>query len=62
MGFLRIPEFSEELLVIPVFPGSTLQQSEKEQKNLDSFTVAGIKLTPVVPMKEWHLEYNGQMW
>lgn len=61
MGFLRVPEFSEKLLALPVFPDSTLHQNESEQKCMDSYSVAGIKLTSVTPMKEYRLEYVGKM-
>lgn len=61
MGFLRVPEFSKNLLMLPVSPYSSLYQTETEQSVLDSYTVAGIKITPVIPKKEYHLQYNGKM-
>lgn len=61
MGFLKLPEFSKDLLVLPVFPSSTLYQNADEQNNLDSYVVAGVKITPVTPMKEYRIEYTGKM-
>lgn len=61
MGFVKVPEFSNELLVLPVYPGSSLYQNEAEQKNLDSYSVGGIKLSSVIPMKEYRIEYTGKM-
>lgn len=61
MGFLKVPEFSNQLLVLPIFPQTSLYQTEKEQNNLSCYEVAGIKLTPVVPNKEYRIEYNGKM-
>lgn len=56
-----MPQFSDQLLVLPVFPDTCLYQTESEQETMDYYTVAGIKLTPVIPMKEWHVEYDGKM-
>lgn len=61
MGFLKVPEFSSDLLVLPIFPQTTLYQTEEEQKILNCYNVAGIKLTPVVPHKEYRIEYQGKM-
>lgn len=61
MGFLKVPEFSKDLLVLPVFPDSTLQQTKEEQKNLDSYAVSGIKITSITPMCEYRIEYTGKM-
>lgn len=61
MGFLKIPEFSDDLLVLPIYPKSTLYQNEREQHTLDSYTVYGIKITPIKPNKEYRIEYNGKM-
>lgn len=61
LGFLKIPEFSNSLLVLPVHPGTSLYQTEEEKAVTDGYTVAGIKVTPIVPRKEYLLEYNGQM-
>lgn len=61
MGFLKVPEFSQQLLVLPIFPQTTLYQTEDEQNILSCYAVAGIKLTPVVSNKEYRIEYNGQM-
>lgn len=61
MVFLKLPEFSQKLLVLPVFPDSCLYQTESEQKERKSYTVAGIKLTPVEPMNKWQIEYQGKM-
>lgn len=61
MGFLKLTEFSEKLLVLPVFPDSCLYQTENEENAMDSYAVAGIKLTPITPMKKWQIEYRGKM-
>lgn len=61
MGFVRVPEFSHQCLVLPIFPQTSLYQTEDEQNILRCYAVAGIKLTPVVPNKEYRIEYNGQM-
>lgn len=61
MAFLRIPEYSDDLLVLPVYPNSTLYQTEQEQNVRDSYTVAGIRITPVTPNREYRIEYNGKM-
>lgn len=58
---LRIPEFSDDLLVLPKFPDTRLYRTEEQQANLDSFHVEGIQLTPKVPMTSWKIEYDGQM-
>lgn len=61
IGILKVPEFSSKLLVLPIFPKTSLYQTAEEQKNLDSYTVAGIKIKSVVPKKEYQLEYKGKM-
>lgn len=61
MGFLKVPEFSDNMLVLPVHPQTSLYQTDKEQLAVDCYTVAGIKVTPIVPKAEYRLEYNGQM-
>lgn len=61
MGFLKLREFGEKLLVLPVFPDSCLYQSEVEQNAMNSYSVAGIKLTPMRPMKRWKIEYRGKL-
>ncbi|XP_031628464.1 uncharacterized protein LOC116344172 [Contarinia nasturtii] len=61
MGFLRVPDFSDNLLTFPSFPDTSLYQTESEQKDLSCYGVAGLKITPVVPNREYHLEYNGKM-
>lgn len=61
MGFLKVPEYSNSLLVLPIHPESTLYQTEEEQAVMDCYTVAGMKITPIVPRKEYRLEYNGKM-
>lgn len=61
MGFLKLAEFSEKLLVLPVFPDSCLYQTGKEENTMESYAVAGIKLSPITPMKEWQIEYRGKM-
>lgn len=61
MAFLRVPEYSDDLLVLPVFPNSTLYQTQEEQRVLDCYTVAGVRITPVKVNEEYHIEYNGKM-
>lgn len=61
IGILKVPEFSSKLLVLPIFPKTSLYQTAEEQKNLDSYKVAGIKIKSVVPKKEYQLEYKGKM-
>lgn len=61
MGFLKVPEFSSELLVLPIFPQTSLYQTEEEQKVMSCYTVAGMKITPIVPKKEYRIEYTGKM-
>lgn len=61
MGFLKVPQYSNDLLVLPIFPQTSLYQTEKEQTIMNSYTVAGIKLTPVIPNEEYRIEYNGKM-
>lgn len=61
MGFIKVPEFSDKLMVIPVFPDSTLYQNDVEQKCMDAYSVAGIKITSVTPMKEYRIQYYGKM-
>lgn len=61
IGILKVPEFSNKLLVLPIFPKTSLYQTEEEQKNLNHYAVAGIKIKSVVPKKEYHLEYKGKM-
>ena len=61
MGFLKVPEYSANLLALPIFPQTSLYQTEEEQKVLNCYAVAGMKITPVVPKKEYHIEYIGRM-
>lgn len=61
MGFMKVPEYSKDLLVLPIFPQTTLYQTENEQNTLGCYSVAGIKITPVIPYKEYRIEYNGNM-
>lgn len=61
IGMLRIPEYSKDLLVLPVFPETTLYQNKDEQQNLQYYSVSGIKIEPMVPMQEYQIEYNGKM-
>lgn len=61
MGFLKLANFDQKLLVLPVFPDSCLYQTEAEEKSMEVYTVAGIKLTPMKPMHKWKIEYAGKM-
>lgn len=58
---LRIPEFSDQILVSPKWPDSTLIQSDSEYKDADNYAVEGIKLTPIIPMRTWKMAYNGKL-
>lgn len=58
---LRIPTFNENLLVAPKFPDTCLFQTQQEQDNDSVYTVEGITLTPLIPMRSWQIEYNGKM-
>lgn len=58
---LKVPEYSDKLLFLPVFPSTTLYQTADEKKILEYYSVSGIKIKPVVPKKEYRLEYNGKM-
>lgn len=61
MGFIKVPAFSQDLLVLPVYPDSCLYRTDAEEQSMDCYSVAGIKLTPIGPMKQWHIEYRGKM-
>lgn len=61
IGILRIPEFSNKLLVLPIFSKTSLYQTKDKQNNLDCYSVAGIKIKSIIPKKEYHLEYKGIM-
>lgn len=61
MGFFKCPKYSDDLFTIPAHPQSTLYQTKAEEENMKSFTASGIKLTPIRPMKEWQIEYDGEM-
>lgn len=61
MAFLRVPDYSDDLLVLPVYPNSTLYQTDQEQTVRDSYAVAGIRITPVTPNREYRIEYSGKM-
>ncbi|XP_055591801.1 uncharacterized protein LOC129743713 [Uranotaenia lowii] len=56
--YLKIREFSDQLLISPKLPDTCLRQSPSEE---GFFQAEGIKLTPVEPMKSWKIEYNGLM-
>lgn len=61
MCLMKVPEFSNTLLALSVHPNTSLYQTEEEQAVRDSYTVAGLKVTPITPRKEYRLEYNGKM-
>lgn len=61
LGMIKVPEYSDQFLVLPIFPGSTLHQTEEEQNVLEYYTVAGLKIKSIIPKKEYHIEYNGKM-
>lgn len=61
IAILKVPEFSNKLLVLPIFPKTALYQTTDEENNGDCYTVAGIKIKCITPEREYHLEYNGNM-
>lgn len=56
--YLRLPEFSSQLLMTVKLPETTLLQNDDESER---FAAEGIVLTPEEPMKRWRIEYSGQM-
>lgn len=56
--YLRVPDFSQEVLMSEKLPETTLIQTEEES---DHFAAQGISLKPIEPMKRWSLEYQGKM-
>lgn len=60
LGILKVPEFSDQFLVIPVFPQSSLYQTKEEQNILDCYTVSGLQIKSITPNKEYHLKYSGK--
>lgn len=58
---LRVPQFSNRTLVLPRFPDTCLHQSKQEYDDTGAWTVEGIQIKPVVPMRSWKLTYNGKM-
>lgn len=61
LGMLKVPNFSDKFLVLPVFPKSSLYQTKDEQSIRDCYTVSGLKIKSIIPKKEYHIEYNGKM-
>lgn len=61
LGMLKVPEYSNGILVLPVFPKSSLYQTKEEQNILDFYTVAGLQIRPIIPEKEYRIEYNGKL-
>lgn len=61
MGYLKVPEFGDELFTLLEYPGALLQQTQAQQEDLTSFSVGGLALTPLEPMKKWRIQYNGKM-
>lgn len=58
---LRVPEFSDRVLVNTRFPDCWLEQTVAESESTTSWSVEGIKVCPVTPMKSWKLNYSGKM-
>lgn len=56
--FLRLQKFNSGILESIKIPGTALKQTESEK---DQYAAEGIKLSPIIPMKKWKLEYNGQL-
>lgn len=58
---LRVPEFSDRVLVNTRFPDCWLEQTVAESESTTSWSVEGIKVCSVTPMKTWKLSYSGKM-
>lgn len=58
---LRVPQFSDRVLVNPKFPDTRLSQSEEEAADLSVYAVEDIQLKPQMAMRSWKLVYNGKM-
>lgn len=58
---LRVPQFSDRVLVNPQFPDTNLEQTEAEADDLSAYTVAGIQVRPQLAMRSWRLTYSGKM-
>lgn len=43
------------------FPHSSWQQTEEQQKNTKKFSVGGLNITPLEPMKKWRIEFDGKL-
>lgn len=56
--YLRVPSFSDQLLMTPKLPNTTLYQTEEEK---NTYSVDGINLAAVEPMKKWSIFYEGKM-
>lgn len=56
--YLRVPQFSDELLMTEKLPSTTLLQKEDE---IGHYSAEGIYLSPLDPMKKWSIKYSGQM-
>nr|XP_029728509.1 uncharacterized protein LOC115266418 [Aedes albopictus] len=56
--YLKIADFSDRLLVSPRLPDTCMWQTDDE---LGWYEAEGLRLTPVVPMKKWKIEYQGVM-
>ncbi|XP_038113152.1 uncharacterized protein LOC6051478 [Culex quinquefasciatus] len=56
--YLKIQEFSDKLLVSPRLPDTCMRQTDFE---VGSYSVEGLKITPLKPMQQWRVEYDGAM-
>lgn len=56
--YLKVSEFSDQLLVSPRLPDTCMRQLDSE---LERYEVEGLKLIPIIPMKKWKIEYQGIM-
>ncbi|XP_062541594.1 uncharacterized protein LOC134209615 [Armigeres subalbatus] len=56
--YLKVQDFSTRLLVSPRLPDTCMWQLDHE---LGRYEAEGLKLTPIVPMKKWKIEYQGIM-
>lgn len=58
---LRVPQFSDRVLVTPKFPDTRLTQTGAEAADLSAVAVEGIQVRPQLAMRSWRLQYTGSM-
>lgn len=55
--YLKIAKSGFGILETPKIPDTALYQSEE----LTEYVAEGIKITPIIPMKKWRIQYEGKM-